>query len=287
MENRKFAIVRMFAPEKWGQGERFAKLYSGTFNFSDWKKKAVSGAVNHFTKAMVLKTLSAKLKPNLEIDLQQLEKNGYTKAENSKELSAVIETIFTELYSSIDCTTTIVFAIFNNKCRGLPNSTRNMFKNIRNGKVCNDFPEALRSAFQEAVWFDELLSIRDELTHSDIGQCHLDKNTGLVLYIHTGIKKSGSGLLIDDIFQKIGFLFEEVNKFLGRVFFHLNSLLKNEPMPQTCGIFNGRVYTRHVIPSMATDFNSGTCDSYRWFDLPDNPKCPFADSCGAYASAKS
>ncbi len=287
MENKKFAIVRVFAPEKWGQGERFTKFYSGTFNYFDnWEKKAVTGAINHFTKAMVLKTLSAKVKPNLEIDLQQLEKNGYTKAENSKELSAIIETIFTELYSSIDCMTTIVFAVFK-KCRGLPKSTRNMFKNIRNGKVCNDFPEALRSAFQEAIWFDQLRSIRDELTHSDLGQCHLDKNTGLVTYIHTGLKRSGKSLVIDDIFQKVDFFFEEVNKFLGRVFFYLNSLLKNEPIPQICGFFFGRVYERHVIPSLATDFNSGTCDSHRWFDLPANPKCPFADSCGAYASAKS
>jgi len=95
------ANVRMFAPEHWGQLERFARFYRGTFDFRDQEKKAVSGAMNHFNKAVILRTLAAKLKPNLEIDLQQLEEKGYTPAENSAELSAVIEVIFTELYSSL------------------------------------------------------------------------------------------------------------------------------------------------------------------------------------------
>ena len=157
-----------------------------------------------------------------------------------------------------------------------------MFRKVRDDDVCKDFPDALRSAFQEAVWFDELLSLRDELTHSDVGRCHLDKNKGLVSYIHVGIKKSGCPLVIDDIFARSDYLFEGVNKFLGRVFHYLNSLLTNKPVRQLCDIFFGRGYMRHVIPSMATDLNSGTCESHIWFDLPGNPRCPLADSCGAY-----
>jgi hypothetical protein len=161
-----------------------------------------------------------------------------------------------------------------------------MFRKVRDGEVCKDFPDALRSAFEEAVWFDELLSLRDELTHSDVGRCSLDKKTGLVSYIHLGIHESGNPLVIDDIFQKIDYFFEGVNGFTGRVFHYLNSLLNDKPVRQVCGIFSGRIYMRQVIPSLVRDFNSGFCESYRWFDLPGNPRCPFAESCGAYTSIR-
>jgi hypothetical protein len=89
--------VRTFAPELWGQIDRFGNLYSETFTFRNREKKALSGAINHFRKALYLRALSVKLKPNLMIDLQQLEEKGYTPAENSLELSAVIEVVFAEL----------------------------------------------------------------------------------------------------------------------------------------------------------------------------------------------
>jgi hypothetical protein len=53
-----------------------------------------------------------------------------------------------------------------------------------------------------------------------------------------------------------------------------------------CGIFYGRAYTRQVVPSADVTFDSGTCDSHTWFDSAENPRCPFADSCGAYARTK-
>lgn len=277
--------VRLFAPENWGEVDRFAHFYSGTFNFSGPEKRAVSGVLNHFNKAIILRNLAVKLAPNLEIDLQQLEEKSYTPAENSYELSSVVETVFTELYSSIDCTKNIVFALYK-KCRGIPNSTRKMFRNIQIGNVSSDFPEDLKTAFKDATWFDDLRSIRDELTHLDLGTCHLDKEKGLVSYMHHGIRRSEGYLIIEDIFQRIDLFIKGVNRFLGSVFHFLNSLLKKEPVFEMCGIFSGRGYSRYIVPSETIDFNSGVCDSHTWFDLPDNPRCPFADSCGAYASAK-
>lgn len=275
----------MYAPELWGEADRFSKFYSGTFTFKDTTQRAVSGVINHFNKALIFKNIAEKLRPNLLEDQKELHENGFTPAQNSNELSSVIEEVFTELYSSIDCTRQIVFEI-HKKCRGLPDSTRKMFQKLASDEVVAQFPEPLREAFRDAKWFVNLRVIRDELTHSNIGNCHLDKETGKISYFHQGIKKSGAPLSFDDIFSEVEKTFDGVYAFLGYVFHYLNSQLKSEPVLQICGIFFGRVYTRHVAPSEAIDFHGGSCDSYVWFERPENPSCPFSASCGAYASAK-
>lgn len=43
--------VKAFAPERWGEVERFAKLYGRTFaDFSKTEGRAVSGLIRHFHK---------------------------------------------------------------------------------------------------------------------------------------------------------------------------------------------------------------------------------------------
>jgi len=277
--------VRVFAPELWGELQKFAKFYSPTFEFTSIQQRAVSGAVNHFHKSLRFNDLALKLKPNLNLDLEQLNEHGYTPAENSYELSAVIESIFTELYSSIDCTRKIIVVIYQN-CRGLPTgSTRKLFHTIREKKVSVDLPDALKMAIEDAEWYDDLLNIRDELTHSDIGTCHLNEKTGKIQYMHTGIKKRGKPLIIEDIFEITTKFINSVNEFLGKVFKFLNSLLRNDPVTQLCGFFFGRGYMREITPSEVVDFDSGICIS-TWFELDENLTCPFACSCGAYKRAK-
>lgn len=277
--------VRLYAPEAWGELERFAKFYSGSLSLRDTTKRAVSGAVNHFNKAITFKGLAERLKPNLLIDQNELKENGFTPARNSQELSAVIEEIFTELYSSIDCTRKVIFEI-NMQCRGLPDSTRKMFQKVISGEVGAEFPDPLRNAIKNADWFFELMSMRDELTHLSIGNCSLDPETGLISYMHQGIKKRNGILIIPDVFAEIEKFFIGVNAFLGEVFHYLNSTLKDEPMLQICGIFFGRAYTRHVSPFDSRDFDGGKCDSHIWFDTLEGYRCPFVNSCGAYISAK-
>jgi hypothetical protein len=41
-----------------------------------------------------------------------LTKLGYSKATRSKELAAIIDTLFCELYSVVDCTRTVIGAIY-------------------------------------------------------------------------------------------------------------------------------------------------------------------------------
>lgn len=278
--------VRVYAPELWGELQKFAKFYHPTFQFTAVQQRAVSGAVNHFQKALCFYELSLKLKPNLNLDLEQLNRDGYTPAVNSRELSAVIESIFTELYSTIDCTRKIIVAIYN-KCRGLPtDSTRKLFQKIHKDRNSIDLPEVLKAAIVSADWYEELLHLRDELTHSDTGTCHLNDQTGKIQYMHTGIKKSGKPLIIEDIFEDVTRFINSINAFLGMTFKFLNSLLNQEPVHQLCGIFFGRGYMRQVIPAEVIDFNSGTCISHEWFELEENPTCPLACSCGAYRQAK-
>lgn len=278
----KLGSVRMYAPEQWGSLQKFNKFYSGTYNLNESGKRSVSGAINHFHKALVLKGLALKLIPNLEADEDELNQHGHTHAINAQELSSVVEGVILELYSSVDCTRKVIREIYKKKYDGIPDSTRKYFKNVREDSVDKQFPEELRIAVNEATWYEGFRRIRDELTHLNTGYCSKDRDTGNIRYMHTGFIINGSCLIIDDIFQKLEQTIVEVNQFIGRVFAYLLTQLKDERMSQICCISNNRVYTRSVSPSEAVDFNGGVCESKLWFDLEENPTCIFADNCGAY-----
>lgn len=275
------AIIIKFAPEHWGELQKFKEFYPQTYNLNPNTTKAVSGALNHFSKAIILKNLSFKLKPNLEIDKKELDKNGYSKSINSRELSAVIEAIILELYSSIDCTRKVVGEIYKN-LQGVPNSTRKFFRNALENKLDENFPEQMKKAFKEATWYNEFRKIRDELTHSDTGSCHLNRKTKKVFYTHSGFKIDNKALVIEDIFEKIEETFKDINELLSIVYHFLNSQLSDKEVRQNCGFFDGKVYSQFVKPIDAIDFNSGRCESFEWFEKEENPTCPFTASCGAY-----
>jgi hypothetical protein len=186
---------RRFAPEQWGEIEKFNNFYGNTHQFDTHTRKAVAGALNHFKKAIILRNLANKIRPNLEIDQAELKENGFTPARNSFELSAVVETVFLELYSSIDCSRKVIGTIYKN-CSGVPNSTRKMFANAVAGKIDPRVPEPIRTALQNAQWYPELRKIRDELTHSNTGSCHLKKETNTVFYMHSGLGEPTKSLII-------------------------------------------------------------------------------------------
>lgn len=284
----KISTVRTYAPESWGSLEKFSKFYSGTYSFSEPGKRSVSGAISHFRKGILLRDLALKLIPNLEIDEAELNQNGFTYAINSREVAAIVEGVITEIYSSLDCARKVIAEIYKNY-KGIPDSTRKFFSKIKNDKSKIDarFPVQLILAVDEAVWYEELCRIRDELTHLDTGSCHKNKETGKIQYTHTGLKTNGNHLIIEDIMQKLEQIISDVNEFTGRVFAFLITQLKDERILQNCGIFNGRFYTRYVSPSEAIDFHGGICNAWSWFELEEHPTCIYADECGAYKNAKS
>jgi hypothetical protein len=275
--------VRTFTPELWGEMDRFAAFYSASFPDSTSRdRRAVSGALNHFRKAVVLRNLTERLRPNIEIDRQQLHQKGYTPAANSAESAAVIENIFTELYSAIDCTRKIIVAT--HTARRLPDSTRKLFQRIRASLFDEILPTELIEAFKQATWYERLLSMRDELTHSDLGSCHFDEATGKVSYWHTGLGHRERPLIIEDIHERLDSDINDVNLFLGRVFRYLNKLLLDKPIVQLCGLTGGKALIRELRPAERITFDSGVCMSVAWIEADGVPTCPFL--CGAYQRAK-
>jgi hypothetical protein len=279
-------FVRVFAPEIWGQLDRFKQFYAATYRFKPDAIKAVAGIDNHFQKAMTLRRVAEKLAPNLHLDNEELAQKGYTAALNSQEFSAVIEEVFTELYSSVDCTRKIIFAI-HGKCQRVPDSTRKLFERAFKGQLGSDFPKELLEALKSSVWFKELMSIRDELTHSTTGACHLQEGTNKIRYIHHGIRQVDNVLVIDDVFEKLDEFFDSVNRFLGQVFRFLNAGLLTTSVDVVCAFAFDRIYMRKLAIAESVDFNSGTCASFHWFDKEPDRRCLLADDCGAYHRAKS
>jgi len=196
--------------------DRFAAFYSVSFSeLTPRDHRAVSGARNHFKKAVILRDLAEKLRPQIQIDRQQLQARGYTPAKYSAESAAVIENIFTELYSAIDCTRRVIVAT--HKMRGVPDSTRKLFQRIQANLLDDVLPAELVEAFKRATW-ERLLSMRGELTHSDLGPCHYDDTTGKISYWHTGLGHGARPLIIEDIYDRLDSDINDVNQFLGHVF---------------------------------------------------------------------
>nr|WP_315428072.1 hypothetical protein [uncultured Albidiferax sp.] len=279
------ATVRTFVPEQWGELDIFSKFYPGTYEFNSECRKALSGVSSHFRKASVLFGLARKLIPNLSQDREQLQTHGFTPALNSKEFSAVVEGVFTELYSSIDCARKVIVATHRH-CRRIPDSTRKLMQRVKEDQVGSEFPEALRQSIVSTDWYEELLLIRDTLTHSDIGYCSLDPTTNSISYTHQGIRAEGKPLIINDVVAKLESLQIGVNTYLGNVFHYLNTTLKPHEVDELCGIFYARGYMRKLRFGEHIDLNAGVCMSRSWFLTEEGYRCPLADSCGAFARAE-
>ncbi len=268
----------LFDPKKWGTQQRFQHFYSTTYSFDRSTQYSIRGSANHFYKALCIIEVAKELSPRLSEDQAELEEKGYTNSIRSKQLSALIEAIILEFYSSVDCTRHVVTTIYK-KHRGVKERTRKFFQAAFDNTIAETVPSEIRDAFKAAQWYDEFRRIRDALTHSDIGSCHLDNTSQTISYTHSELGDNKRAFVIKDIFAYLATLKTQVNQFTGKVFNYLNSTLLDKEVKQICGIFNGFVYSRFVRPSEAIDFNSGRCNE--WFDN-SAAICPFAGKCDAY-----
>lgn len=286
-ENRPTANLLHFSPQHWGEVERFTQFWTTTYSFDRLTQKRLRGIVGHYSKAGYLFQLAKRLAPNLDLDAAQLKEHGYSPAHNSKELAAIIESVFCEQYSVLDCCRAVLCGVFPNH-KGIKASTRSTFQNAHKGELDDRVPAPIREAIADSKdWYPNLLRLRDELTHSNVGSCHRDDTTGNVFYMHDGLGTPGRSLVIEDVFADLKTYFDKINELLGLVFRELNRTLDDQPVELMCGIFGGRFYQRVVRPSEAIDTNGGVCKSYQWFDLEGHPDCPLKDSCQAYSRAKS
>jgi hypothetical protein len=275
--------VRTFAPEGWGQIDRFATFFQTSFpDATSTERRALSGVGNHFRKAMVLRALAMRITPTLAIDRQQLNEKGHTVGYQAIELAAVIENVFTELYSAVDCARKVLFARY--RVRGMKDSTRKTFSRAQKGALNTVLPAEVLSALKEADWYDPLRVLRDELTHSNLGSVQQDNATGKVSYMHTGLGTKESALIIEDIFGRMEADIDAVNLFLGKLFLHMNTLLKDVPTVQVCGIHQGKVLLREIRREPNLTFDSGKCLAVGWIEVDGKPTCPLLY--GAYWTAK-
>jgi len=285
-KKRPTANLLHFSPQHWGEVERFTQFWTTTYTFDRMTQKRLRGIVGHFSKAGYLFELAKRLAPNLDVDAAELQERGYSPAHNSKELAAIIEAVFCEQYSVLDCCRAVLCSVFPNH-KGIKGSTRSTFQNAHKGELDDRVPAPIREAIADTKdWYPNLLRLRDELTHSNVGLCHRDNKTGIVIYMHDGLGIPGSSLVIHYVFSDLKNYFEKINELLGLVFCELNRTLDDKQVEMMCGVFDGRFYERVVRPSEAIDSNGGVCKSYKWFDREENPDCPLKINCQAYASAK-
>lgn len=286
LSGSKQALVVSFFPPNWGEVDRFSHFSSTTYKFDERTGNALKGIASHFHKALILEELAESIAPDLKKDREELNAKGHTGNKNGARLSAVIETIFAELYSSVDCTRQVVAEIYKGLQGVTSKSTRRFFQNAADGILDPKLPALVREAFEKADWYVELRKLRDAIAHSDVGSCHLDEGVGKISYFNAALKDGDKFLRIEDIFEKIRSFQKAVNEFEGKIFRELNKTLKDDETFQICGFFGYRVYSRFVRPSEAVDFHSGRCDAFNWFEKDNNPHCPFTHQCGAYKKAK-
>ncbi len=285
-EDRPTANLMFFSPQHWGEVERFSKFWPTTYEFNRRTQKRLRGIVGHYSKAGYLFQIANRLAEGLDIDEQQLKETGYSPTHNAKEVASVVESILCEQYSVLDCCRAVLCEVYPNH-KGIKKSTRGTFQKAHSEELDERVPEVIRNTLRDTSgWYPFLLKLRDEITHSNVGSCHKNHDSGALIYMHDGLGTPGKSLVIEDIFAEITTFFEKINELLGVLFRELNASLEDTPTDQFCGIFGGRMYQRTVRPSEAIDIHGGVCKSHEWFDLPDHPDCPLKETCNAYSRAK-
>ncbi|WP_212556062.1 hypothetical protein, partial [Methanosarcina spelaei] len=130
--------VISFVPDRWGQIRKFIHFHNQTYLFSRDQDSALFGADGHFGKYNVLMGLAKKLAPELNKDYEELIERGFSQAIHSKELAAIIDSLFYDLYSSVDCTRRVIAAVYG-KYQGITsNSTSGLFQSNTPLACCGD-----------------------------------------------------------------------------------------------------------------------------------------------------
>ena len=272
--------LKLFVPETWGEATRFQALHRGTHRLDDDAERALTGVTAHYGRCLLLTDLAKKLVPKRKSGKRKLDARGRADAVWPEEAAAAVEAAILELYASVDCTAQVLRAVYGEDSRGVRKLVKFFFKDAR--QISGALPESLKSFLQDALWFEDLYRIRDELVHADTGVVRLNGRDGSAEYVHPEIMLDGEMLVLEDVFGWLEEMRGEANQFLGEVFHQLNETLKDRPVKTPCGMIEERLLERWVSPAGELTFDSGMCASWQWFEKPENPTCPFKESCGAY-----
>jgi hypothetical protein len=270
----------------------FARFAHTTYKMRKPSLRALRGVEGHFRKYSTLRTLAERLAPGIREDVAELQERDYTAAPRSREVAAVVESLFCELYASLDCMREVLRAVLRSPqggaLQGIPSKkTSRLFSNAAEGKLASQVPgtivESLASA--QSSWFPELRDLRTNVVHYDVGFCAMTPE-GTVSYMSVGLGSGNRAFVIRDVFGRLDELEEQVNGLLGTVFAMLVGTLNDVRTRQTCCIHRGRIYERMVSAQEALQGAPGVCRSYKWFDESVELRCPLSEDCSAYTRAR-
>lgn len=280
------ANVRVYCPEIWSDVERFLHFHSSTYALDDRERAYLRGAGGHLMKYQHLMRLAIRHIPSLDEDRVEFEKCGSSNMLRAKELAAIVETMYCELYSAIDCTRRVLPSLFP-KAQGLPKKkTSTLFTNAIENKIDSKVPLEIRNQIKDAgeAWFPTLRDLRTRLVHSNVGTC-IQNEDGTISY-ENGHFFNNDRIVIKDVMRDVTEYRKNVGGFIASIFNRLMTTLKDQERETLCGIFDGLMYQRSLSPKESRDFNGGRCISHEWFDKEENPTCPYTDRCGAYQKVK-
>lgn len=272
-----------FTPERWTPFERFRAFAPDTYP-DKWVAYGLTAIQDHLTKYEVIAGLVNDLIPTIDEDRKELDKTGYSSSRRSRQIAALCEVLVCELYSSMDGLRDSLFGIYR-KVKGIQRSSNDaLFKRAKERKYGDEFPEPLRKAMSDAydAWFQKLKKLRTEVTHGQVGHCHLDKETKKISYLNSGLGDQKKALLIKDFIYHVSRFFTEIRELLDVIFSFLYKTLKPIPRLQICGIYKARWYVRMVAPTENLSFSDGNCVSWDWFENLEGHQCPFSSKCEAY-----
>lgn len=283
-------FLLQFHPEGWTEARRFGAFCQSSCKSGGRHKfradgrpfQAYQGSYGHLNSFRTLVGLAEQLAPGLVIDKKELEDRGHTAGRNQQALSTVVEVAIKEIYSALECTVNVIHAVYGGRARGFRRSASRFIEN-KDGTQDSLPPEIRLSSRDE---WKEVLELRTQLTHWDIGHASIDDN-GRVRYAHFSVKNNGTVFSVEDVFAWLRTLEGRLVEFQERVFGFLN---ENHMVPgavqATCGIHRGRFYTRLVDPTEPLTRNSGICQARTWFEKEEGvAPCPLREDCGAYRRA--
>jgi hypothetical protein len=273
-----------FAPEQWTALEKLVRLVGPPLPNDSNVRIGLRDCLRHLDKVTVLWRITSRLRSNLALDREELERLGGTSNAHSEEYAATCEGIICALYSALDGFRTFVFGCYRN-VQGVQNgSNGKLFERATDSKYGVGFPEKIRSmlAFAHKDWFSELREFRTELTHGSTGSCHLDSATNRVMYMNEGIKRGDRVFINEDIEELLHRYEARIRELVDSVaMFHL-AKLEPAPMFHMCGMYRFRWYGRMVLSKASINSQDGHCLSYDWFEKEDGYFCPLASRCEAY-----
>jgi hypothetical protein len=288
--NAQFAdrFLLFFAPEHWSSVQKFRHFMGPPYTVNRELATGTQAAEGHHMKFLVLAALANRLQETLAEDRAQLDQEGYTPASRSREFAALTETLICELYACLDGIRSVFFSVYKGARGVQKKSTEQLFTRAHTNAYGPEVPQEVQHGLATAytTWFPQLRRLRSELTHGDVGSCHLDPQSGVITYMHPNLGTASQALVIPDIVGQVNSFAQSVFELMETIFGYLYAQLHSVERRLSCGFYKGRVYERYVTPGPELSFASGRCFSKVWFEQEAGCACPMRHRCGAYHSDK-